>query len=158
MPASARPGDAMLHPAVLAALGVLLLNDHVLKARLAHTALDVVTGKLSDFAGLAFFPVLLFSLVELVTRRAPAAPRTVIACAALTVVVFALTKTWGPAADAYRLAISVLQWPAHALAALAAGRPAPGLLAVRHVVDPTDLVALPAAGLALVLGLRRARR
>lgn len=130
----------MLHPAVLASLALLLVNDHVLKRAAIGTPFDVVTGKLSDFAGLAFFPVLLVSLVELVTRRAPASRRLVAMCVALTVVVFALTKTWTPAAHAYELAIAVLQYPVH-------GR----LVDIAHVVDPTDLVALPAALLAFVV-------
>jgi hypothetical protein len=135
----------MLHPAVLASLALLLVNDHVLKAAAAGTAWNVVTGKLSDFAGLAFFPVLLVSLVELVTRRAPASRRIVVAGIVMTAVVFALTKTWTPAAEAYELAIAVLQWPVH-------GR----LVDVVHVVDPTDLVALPAVALALVVVRARA--
>jgi hypothetical protein len=134
----------MLHPAVLASLTLLLVNDHVLKDAAVGTALDVVTGKLSDFAGLAFFPVLLFSLVELVTRRAPASKRVVIGSVLLTAIVFALTKTFAPAADAYRLAIAVLQYPVH-------GR----LVEVRHVVDPTDLIALPAVALAMLVSARR---
>lgn len=133
----------MLHPAVLGSLVLLLVNDHVLKALASGGGLalfDVVTGKLSDFAGLAFFPVLLASLVELITRRAPASRRVVIACVSLTSVVFALTKTWTPAANGYELAIAVLQYPLH-------GR----FVDVHHVVDATDLVALPAAALALLL-------
>ncbi len=134
----------MLQPAVLGALVLLLVNDHVLKDAAAGTAFDVVTGKLSDFAGLAFFPVLLLSLVELVTRKVPASKRVVVVSIVLTAVVFTLTKTWSPAADAYRLAIAVLQYPVH-------GR----LIEVRHVVDPTDLVALPAVALALLVHRRR---
>src|SRR5690606_8292496 len=51
----ARPvaGDGLLHPAPLAAIGLLLLNDHWLKAAFPGS----ITGKLSDFAGLAFFPL-----------------------------------------------------------------------------------------------------
>ncbi|MCC6617494.1 MAG: hypothetical protein IT341_00485 [Chloroflexi bacterium] len=45
------PADGLLHPVVLGAIGLLLLNDHVLKT----TTPGFVTGKLSDFAGLAFF-------------------------------------------------------------------------------------------------------
>jgi len=49
------PGTrALTHPVTLMAIGLLLLNDHVLK-RLVPS---VLTGKLSDIAGLLFFPML----------------------------------------------------------------------------------------------------
>lgn len=44
----------LAHPLSLLAVGLLLLNDHLLK----HIAPSVLTGKLSDFAGLFFFPFL----------------------------------------------------------------------------------------------------
>ncbi len=44
-----------IHPVPLASVALLALNDHVLKRY--HPS--VVTGKLSDFAGLFFFPILL---------------------------------------------------------------------------------------------------
>lgn len=146
----------MLHPVVLVSLALLLVNDHVLKG----VGPPVVTGKLSDFAGLAFFPVLLFSLVELVTRRAPAARSVIIGCVIATVVVFTLAKVWTPAAEAYALAISVLQWPfrAAAVLVLAPGNDVPGLVPVRHTMDATDLVALPATLLALLVARRRGAR
>ena len=46
---------ALAHPASVAAIGLLLLNDHVLKAAWPSW----VTGKLSDFTGVFFFPFLL---------------------------------------------------------------------------------------------------
>ncbi|MDH3943141.1 MAG: hypothetical protein OEV06_03505 [Anaerolineae bacterium] len=46
---------ALSHPASLAAIVLLLVNDHILKA----SAPSPLTGKLSDFAGLLFFPFLL---------------------------------------------------------------------------------------------------
>ena len=78
--------------------------------------------------------------------RAPAALRVVVAVALLTGVVFALTKTWSLAADAYRLAIGVLQWPVHG-----------ALVEVRHTMDPTDLIALPACLAAAWIERRRLR-
>src|SRR5215813_11555801 len=42
-------------PALVGALGILLLNDHVLKPALHNW----VTGKLSDFAGVFLFPMFL---------------------------------------------------------------------------------------------------
>jgi hypothetical protein len=57
-----RPSRALLHPLWLTSLAVLVLNDHVLKG--ASILPGVVTGKLSDFAGLAVAPVLLAALVR----------------------------------------------------------------------------------------------
>jgi hypothetical protein len=54
---------AVTRPAFVAAVGVLLVNDHLLKG--AGLLPAAVTGKLSDVAGLFFFPVLLTVLVGL---------------------------------------------------------------------------------------------
>lgn len=56
----------LLHPAFVAAVAVLLVNDHVLKA----AALGLVTGKLSDIAGLVVLPVLVCALLGVASRRA----------------------------------------------------------------------------------------
>ena len=56
-----RPGDLLLHPIAVLAVAVLVINDHVLKG----LAPGLLTGKLSDLAGLLFFPLLLASVVEL---------------------------------------------------------------------------------------------
>lgn len=138
----------MLHPVPLVALVLLIVNDHVLKGLAVGTPFDVVTGKLSDFAGLAFFPVLLVALVEIATRRAPASRSVVVTCVALTAVVFALTKTWTPAADLYRHALAVLRAPLCGFVIDAD--------VIRHVMDATDLVALPATLLAFLVMRRRA--
>lgn len=148
-------GDGMLHPAALAALAVLVVNDHVLKARFP----GFVTGKLSDFAGLVFFPLLLVALTEValrVLRRFTAPSRRALwICVLLTGAVFSLTKTWEPAGQGYRVALGALQWPAFAASALARGAPVPHVRAVRHAVDPTDLMALPSLALAFAIGRRR---
>lgn len=49
------------HPVFLASLGMLVLNDHFLKA--AYPGL--VTGKVSDVAGLIVFPLMIISVVDL---------------------------------------------------------------------------------------------
>lgn len=105
------PGSGLLHPVALGAVAVLVVNDHVLKAAFP----GVITGKLSDFAGMLFFPVMLQSAAEWLGVAPWADRRVAWACAAITAVGFAAVKTWTPAADAF------------------------GTLA-----DPTDLVALPA--------------
>jgi hypothetical protein len=56
----------LLHPLPLAAAAALLINDHLLKA--AEWPHPLVTGKLSDVAGLFVFPILLTAI----TRRWPA--------------------------------------------------------------------------------------
>ncbi|HMA97224.1 MAG TPA: hypothetical protein VKP30_31280, partial [Polyangiaceae bacterium] len=58
--ANGRPcvGESLLHPASLLAITILLLNDHVLKAHYSSW----LTEKLSDCAGLVFFPLLLATL------------------------------------------------------------------------------------------------
>jgi hypothetical protein len=148
-PDGAAPGDGLLDPVVVAALVVLIVNDHVLKRAAAGTPWAVVTGKLSDVAGLLFLPVLVVGVVEfaLALRRRYRGPpvRTAVVVAAVVVVAFGLMKTWAPAADAYRFALGALQWPYFAAVAAARGAPTPPVVPVRHVVDATDLVALPAA-------------
>jgi hypothetical protein len=159
--AGAAAGDGLLDPVAAFALVVLVLNDHVLKEHAAGTPWAFVTGKLSDVAGVLFLPVLVVACVELVASLArryrgpsPALAATV---AVAVVVAFSLMKTWGPAADAYRVVLGALQWPYFAVVAAASGAPLPGVMPVRHVVDATDLVALPAAAWVVVQARARAR-
>lgn len=55
-------GESLLHPLCIASVAVLIVNDHCFK----HAMPGVITGKLSDFAGLVFFPHLLVSLGQCV--------------------------------------------------------------------------------------------
>ena len=114
---------ALGHPVSVCAVALLLLNDHVLK-RAVPSAL---TGKLSDFAGLFFFPFLLAALAGLAARPANrCASQAPVAFAFFaTAVVFALVKV-DPAAHA--LAVRTL--------GVVIGAP------VSIVRDPTDLIAL----------------
>jgi len=52
---------ALGHPITLASVALLILNDHVLK----RSVPSALTGKLSDFAGLFFFPYLVIALASL---------------------------------------------------------------------------------------------
>jgi hypothetical protein len=61
----ALPLGEFLHPAPLAALVALGLNDHVFKGR--HILPSTITGKLSDFAGIFFFPLLLTAIADCAT-------------------------------------------------------------------------------------------
>ena len=62
-----RPARALLHPLWLVSLGLLVLNDHVLKG--ASLLPAPLTGKLSDFAGLVVAPVLLAAVLRVKTMR-----------------------------------------------------------------------------------------
>ena len=103
-----------LRPWTVAAVAVLVLNDHVLKG--ANVLPALVTGKLSDLAGLFFFPILLSCLAE----RLFGARRGLDAlCCVATATLFSVLKT-SPAASLWATRV----WG-------------------EVVCDPTDLLALP---------------
>ncbi len=142
---SRTPGDLLLHPAALTALALVILNDRVFKARYP----GVITGKLSDFAGLVYFPLFVVACLEglrwLVRRRTwELTSRAVLMAVIVVGVVFALIKTWHPAGDLYRPAIGIVLWPVLAAGDLIRGGQLPGLHRVSLVEDRTDLVALVA--------------
>lgn len=115
------------HPLPLLAVGVLLLNDHVLKGSGLLPA--SITGKLSDVAGLFFFPILLSSAALWLTparRRAGARRLWMVLAVAATGLVFSLLKV-SPVFNA----IACEWWG-------------------QIVLDPTDLLALPMLGLSLL--------
>ncbi len=155
----ARPvaADTMLHPVVVVAVAALIVNDHFLKPAFP----GAVSGKLSDVAGLAFFPLLLagsWELALLLTRRwkRPSALPVLIAAAA-TAIGFSMVKLTEPGAHAFGAALGLGQWlPSAAIAALTRGSLGSPTTAP-IVADPTDLIALPAILIPLFLGLRRAR-
>ncbi len=111
------------HPITLCSLGLLLLNDYVLKAATPGW----LTGKLSDVAGLFFFPFVLAAFLGLLLARWHPSPRRVGGLAfGLTAAWFALMKLtpWGNALTD-RLVTMLLRAPASI------------------ALDPTDLLALP---------------
>ncbi len=110
------------HPLTVGATAVLLLNDHVFKQAWP----GLVTGKLSDVAGLVMTPPVLGLLFGLFLAGRIAAAAAVL----LTGVGFALVKLTPAGAEVASAAWSVINGPSVILA------------------DPTDLVALPALGVA----------
>ncbi len=114
---------ALVHPVTLASLVVLVVNDHFLKWRWP----GVVTGKLSDVAGMILAPIVLAAFVELATKR-----RAPWMCTLAVAAAFALVKTWAPATHAYEVVFATLRF-------------AQRVVLVR---DPTDLVALPFGAIA----------
>ena len=131
------PPSGLLHPLALAAIALLVVNDHVLKAHYPGW----LTGKLSDVAGLVFFPLLLRALLAPIVHlaRSIGRERLLIACVALTALAFAAIKLVAPATAACE----------QVLGALLGGR-------VTIVRDPTDLLALPFVLVALWIAARAA--
>lgn len=152
------PAEALLHPAVVGAIGLLLLNDHYLKASFP----GVLTGKLSDVAGVAFFPILIVATWELnlvLSRRwrAPSAEALRVAIA-VTAIGFALVKTVPSAAAGFGWGLGLAQWLLALPMRLLDGGPLPTVAPAVVIVDPTDLVALLALAVPWWVGTRRARR
>jgi hypothetical protein len=115
----------LVHPVTVLALVVLVANDHVLKARIP----GLVTGKLSDVAGLVVTPPLL--AVVVVVLVGPLRARAVaFAAIAATGVGFAAVKAF----------------PAIALIASGVWSAANGPSII--IADRSDLIALPALGVA----------
>jgi hypothetical protein len=152
------PGSGLLEPLAILAVIVLVLNDHWLKRLYPGW----ITGKLSDIAGLVFFPLLLQAFWELTASafRRPwkPSPRVLMVCLIITAIAFTLSKTWIPAAQAYRVGLAMLQWPFRALGAVVRGTVIAKPTRVIFARDPTDLIALPALWLAWRIGTARIQR
>lgn len=118
-------------PVTVLATVVLALNDHVLKQ--AYPGL--VTGKLSDVAGLIVAPALLAVAVAALRVR-----RSSVIAVVATGIGFSLVKTWQPATD-----LANAWWDPT------------GMFPTNILRDPTDLLALPALFVALVAARRAAR-
>jgi hypothetical protein len=113
---------ALKHPFTLTAIVILLVNDHILKT----AAPSFLTGKLSDFAGLFFFPILLATLLGLLFDRCKIPSHITTSLAfAITLAWFASIKTL-PFTN--HLTASAFNW--------LLGMP------VQIVMDPSDLSAL----------------
>ncbi|MGI5212290.1 hypothetical protein [Plantactinospora sp. CA-290183] len=125
----------LAHPVTLLAIVLLVVNDHLLKAAYPGP----VTGKLSDVAGLVVLPPLLALALAGVAPRL-SGRRVALAGLGLTGVAFALVKAT-PAGAA-------------AASALWTGLTGPSVI----LADRTDLVALPALGVAGWVWTRGRRR
>lgn len=131
----------LLRPWVVASVFVLILNDHLFKAAYP----GFVTGKLSDFAGLLFFPYLLHALwTAIAPKRA-----SLMGCVVATGVVFTAIQLLPVAGSTWCWMLGALQWIGWSVFALLAGDALPSLVPVTHTADPTDLLALPMLGFAV---------
>ncbi|MFY1619356.1 hypothetical protein [Micromonospora sp. WMMD736] len=125
----------LCHPATLLALVVLVVNDHLWKA--AYPGL--VTGKLSDVAGLVLAPPLVAVLLTLLLPRLAARTAALVGLVAAGAG-FAVVKSSGYAAELASSAWTALAGPSLVRA------------------DRTDLFTLPALGLAWWSWTRARRR
>jgi hypothetical protein len=144
----ALPLGEFLHPVPLVALVVLALNDHYLKGR--HLLPQWLTGKLSDFGGLLFFPLLLTALVDTLLYFVSRVTgwkvdyslrrwKVVAACVA-TAAVFTPLELSAAYGDFYTRTLGKIGFPSETYA------------------DLTDLLALTMLPLAAWLGWREIRR
>jgi hypothetical protein len=112
---------AFRHPFILLSIAVLLFNDHLLKVLTPSWA----TGKISDFAGLFFFPFLIGFLFQACNPKSIPSHQALLVGFFLTAAVFAGLKTL-PVAN---------EWAAILLSTLYR-QP------IRIAFDPTDCIAL----------------
>ncbi len=133
---------------------VLIANDHVLK----YAYPGVITGKLSDIAGLFFFPLLVVDALGLCRPEIRRQTSWLLCACLATGVAFAAVKLWAPANAVYATGLAMLQWPFRALGGLLHHGGAPRLRPVRLVMDATDLVALPVLIYAYRYGMRAAAK
>ncbi|MCF0096579.1 hypothetical protein [Micromonospora sp. MH99] len=125
----------LCHPATVVALVVLVVNDRMLKAAFP----GLLTGKLSDVAGLVLAPPLVAVLLTLLAPRLPARAAALVGLVAVGAG-FALVKSSGYAAELASSAWTALAGPSLVRA------------------DRTDLLTLPALGLAWWSWTRARRR
>ena len=152
LPAHALLHDLLLHPLPLAALGLLLVNDHVLKVH----ASGFVSGKLSDVAVLVLLPFVLLATWELargvLPGLSPVGRRLAVASVMVTMLSYVAIEIVPVASEAYRVGLGAAQWPFRALLAAAQSEPAPAFARVMLTSDVTDLYVLPVAIVVLIVG------
>lgn len=145
-------GEGLLHPVVIAALGALLVNDHFLKD---SSAPSLLTGKLSDVAGLILLPAVFTAASEWARfltasgcqRGRVAGPISVFIAAT----VFALLQTSTLVTGLYERTLGFMQWVSSAAWSLATAEPVPPMVSVSNVTDFGDLLVLPACLIPLLL-------
>lgn len=147
------PLTLLLRPVPLAALIVLAINDHVLKG--GGLLPGWLVGKVSDFAGLLFFPLLLVTLWNLACEgvntlvgrthllASPTSTQLVTACI-MTGMGFSAVQIHPAVAELYR---DVTHWVLSLTGATAS-----------VTMDPTDLMALPSLLVAFFAGQRAIAR
>ena len=151
-------GDALRHPLVLAMAALWLLNDHFLKGAYGNAW----TGKLSDVASLAVFPLLPLCVYQIGCAWAglrPARSAAILAISLFATGAVMLTiNVYEPAAEAYRVGLGIAQWPFRGAWSLWLEGALPPLRPVVLTMDPSDLWTLPALLIPWWIGDDRGRR
>jgi hypothetical protein len=141
---NSRAAEGFLQPLVIASVFLLMINDHFLKQRFP----GFITGKISDFAGMIYFPLFLQAVFEILqsklSRTFSPSKKALLVCVFATGLVFASIQLFEGPAYAYRWALGFLQSPV-------TGR----INLVAHTMDSSDLIALPALLIPLWLGWKR---
>jgi hypothetical protein len=152
--APALPLTLLVRPWPVLALVVLAVNDHVLKG--SGAVPGWATGKLSDFAGMLFFPLLLVTLWNLACDGVNGVLRrpSLSSSATTTQLMIACLAT-GAFFSAVQIHESVATFYADVTAALAFWSDAPTAVVT---MDPTDVVAVPMVVVAFWLGQRAIAR
>ena len=144
----------------MAALVALVVNDHLLK----QSALPgVLTGKLSDVAGLILLPLLLKATWEWGLHLVGLGRRiggngSIWLPVGITAAAFTAINVSQSAAHLYDRILGFLQWLPAGVWESMGGSPAPAIVASSYVPDLTDLLVLPACLLPAWLTIRAARR
>lgn len=144
-------GQRLLHPVSLAATVLYGFNDWWLKENWP----GVLSGKLSDVAGMVVLPLTLHTLAEIALKR-ELSSRWLLVMIVLSALGFSAVEISPLASSAWCWTWGAMQWPFYALASLGGELPP-----VRPVVawsDPTDLLAVPFGALALLTSPPRASR
>ena len=137
-------GETLRHPVIVAMLVLWFINDHFLKEAFANE----LTGKLSDVAGLAVFPLVPLVAYEVLCALRLKAPRhrngVLLGAMIATGLVMVGINIWDSWADAYRIGLAALQWPWIAFVDVLSGGQVRDLQPVFLTMDPTDAFTLPA--------------
>jgi len=142
-------GDYLLSPVFLASLGLLLLNDFLLKPYYPSP----VSGILSDLAGMVFFPIFFVAISEFVAVFLPksplATPRWFYMATALVAFLLVAVKFTDIGQEAYRALVAPLMDTPVAGFTVGGGG---------AVSDPWDLLALLLSPIPILVGLRYRKR
>lgn len=145
------PGDGLLHPVVLASIALLVLNDHVLKSAVP----GLLTGKISDIAGLLFFPLVIQAMHEMgsaaIGHSWGPSPKILKMSIAMAGIGFAAVKLVPVATELFAAALGATQWLSGSLLGLQGA----AAHQVQVAQDVTDLIALPILGVTYLIGARR---